>query len=233
MMMAVMMAAAVSASAMNISDARREALFLTDKMAYELGLNDAQYEAVYKINFDYLLAVDRVSDLYGAYWRNRNSDLAYVLTAAQYGMMSRTSYFYRPLSWKSGAWNFSIYTVYVNPDRYYRSAPSVYYSYRGGNDRNYYASRDFGNGRARNVQMVNRSVATTNHSNLQASNVNFGNGSRKAQATRQFGGSANGAGTRAVASNGSFGGNKAQRQFQVPGRSNTAGQSSGGHFGNR
>ena len=29
--------------------------FLVDKMAYELGLTDAQYQAVYEINLDYLL----------------------------------------------------------------------------------------------------------------------------------------------------------------------------------
>lgn len=36
-------------------EARRQALFLSDKMAYELRLNDAQYAAVYEINLDYLL----------------------------------------------------------------------------------------------------------------------------------------------------------------------------------
>ena len=36
-------------------EARRQALFLSDKMAYELGLSDAQYQAVYEINLDYLL----------------------------------------------------------------------------------------------------------------------------------------------------------------------------------
>ena len=43
---------AVSANAMSYAQAREQALFLTDKMAYELNLNDAQYEAAYEINLD-------------------------------------------------------------------------------------------------------------------------------------------------------------------------------------
>ncbi len=35
----------LQANAMSYEQARREALFLTDKMAYELNLSDAQYEA--------------------------------------------------------------------------------------------------------------------------------------------------------------------------------------------
>ncbi len=42
----------VSASAMSYEQARNEALFLTDKMAYELNLTEDQYEAAYEINLD-------------------------------------------------------------------------------------------------------------------------------------------------------------------------------------
>ena len=35
----------VSANAMSYEQARQQALFLTDKMAYELNLTDEQYEA--------------------------------------------------------------------------------------------------------------------------------------------------------------------------------------------
>lgn len=45
-------AAMLAAQSMGHAEARREALFLTDKMAYELGLNEAQHDAVYEINFD-------------------------------------------------------------------------------------------------------------------------------------------------------------------------------------
>ena len=46
----------VSANAMSYNQARRQALFLTDKMAYELNLTDDQYEAAYEINLDYLVS---------------------------------------------------------------------------------------------------------------------------------------------------------------------------------
>ena len=38
----------VTAGAMSYSQAREQALFLTDKMAYELNLTDDQYEAAYE-----------------------------------------------------------------------------------------------------------------------------------------------------------------------------------------
>ena len=59
----------VSASAMSYEQARQQALFLTDKMAYELNLTEDQYEAAYEINLDYLMGVNTYDDLYGAYWR--------------------------------------------------------------------------------------------------------------------------------------------------------------------
>ena len=52
LLMAVMMVMTISANAMSYNAARNEALFLSDKMAYELNLTAAQYEAVYEINLD-------------------------------------------------------------------------------------------------------------------------------------------------------------------------------------
>ena len=75
---------AVQASAMSYEQARQQALFLTDKMAYELNLTDAQYEAAYEINLDYLMSIITYDDLYGIYWRQRNLDLSYVLLDWQY-----------------------------------------------------------------------------------------------------------------------------------------------------
>ena len=56
--MAVMMVMTISANAMSYNAAKNEALFLSDKMAYELNLTAAQYEDVYEINLDYLLSVN-------------------------------------------------------------------------------------------------------------------------------------------------------------------------------
>ena len=59
----------VSAKAMSYEQARQQALFLTDKMAYELNLTQEQYEAAYEVNLDYLMSINSQSDLYGVYWR--------------------------------------------------------------------------------------------------------------------------------------------------------------------
>ena len=45
--------------AIPFEEARRRSLFLTDKMAYELNLNIAQYNDAYEINLDYFLSVLR------------------------------------------------------------------------------------------------------------------------------------------------------------------------------
>ena len=100
---------AASASAMSYEQAREQALFLTDKMAYELNLTDDQYEAAYEINLDYLMRINDYNDLYGIYWRQRNLDLSYILLDWQYQTYCAARYFYRPLYWDAGVWHFSIY----------------------------------------------------------------------------------------------------------------------------
>lgn len=74
-----MMTITLAAKAMSFTQAQREALFLTDKMAYELNLTDEQYDACYEINLDYLMGVSTVDDLYGTYWTRRNLDMSYIL----------------------------------------------------------------------------------------------------------------------------------------------------------
>ena len=81
-----------SAQAMSYEQARERALFLTDKMAYELNLTDDQYEAAYEINLDYLMTVNTYDDLYGEYWRQRNLDLSYILLDWQYRSFCAASY---------------------------------------------------------------------------------------------------------------------------------------------
>ena len=51
-------------NAMSYERAREEALYLTDKMAYELNLNDQQYNDAYEINLDYLMSLADERDLY-------------------------------------------------------------------------------------------------------------------------------------------------------------------------
>lgn len=144
---------AVAASAMSYSQAREQALFLTDKMAYELNLTDDQYEAAYEINLDYLLSVNSDDELYGDYWRWRNIDFSYVLLDWQYRMFCEAAYFYRPLYFSAGVWHFAIYARYPHRDYFYFHRPTVYVSYRGGhswrqnNGRSWYNGRTFGSRR--------------------------------------------------------------------------------------
>ena len=76
MMTALLMTIAITASAMTYTEARMEALFLSDKMAYELDLSAPQYEAVYEINLDYMMTLGHRADLFGSSWSRRNADLA-------------------------------------------------------------------------------------------------------------------------------------------------------------
>lgn len=144
---------AVAASAMSYSQAREQALFLTDKMAYELNLTDDQYEAAYEINLDYLLSVNSDDELYGDYWRWRNIDFSYVLLDWQYRMFCEAAYFYRPLYFSAGVWHFAIYARYPHRDYFYFHRPTVYVSYRGGhswrqnNGNSWYNGRTFGSRR--------------------------------------------------------------------------------------
>ena len=128
----MMLTASVSANAMSYEQARNEALFLTDKMAYELNLTDEQYEAAYEINLDYLMGVTSRYDVYGTYWERRNLDLSYILLDWQWNAFVAASYFYRPLYWDAGYWHFGIYARYPHRDYFYFGRPHFYHSYRGG-----------------------------------------------------------------------------------------------------
>lgn len=137
----------VAANAMSYEQARNEALFLTDKMAYELDLTDEQYEAAYEINLDYLMGVTSPNDVYGIYWERRNLDLSYILYSWQWDLFRAAEYFFRPLYWRSGHWHFGIYARYTVRDYFYFGRPAFYVSYRGGHawhvngGRSYYYGR--------------------------------------------------------------------------------------------
>ena len=166
MFMAMMMVMTIAANAMSYNTAKNEALFLSDKMAYELNLTDAQYDAVYEINLDYLMSVNGRNDVLGPWWDRRNADLQYVLTAYQYNKYVGLSYFYRPLSWNAGHWTFNVYSHYNNKSHFYKNRPTVYVSYKGGNNKKpatHYADRK-----------VNKPTPTAKHDNDKKS---YGNGS--------------------------------------------------------
>lgn len=194
----------VQASAMSYEQAREQALFLTDKMAYELNLTDDQYEAAYEINLDYLMSIDHRNDLYGTYWTQRNLDLSYILLDWQYRAYVEAAYFYRPLYWDSGYWHFGIYARYPHRDYFYFGRPHFYVSYRGGHSwrvnggRSWYNGRHYGRAHVGGGARVGMrdgfdrgDFGRGSRISSQHANRSFGNGRRTTtstyQGTRSFG----------------------------------------------
>ncbi|MBO7130189.1 MAG: hypothetical protein J6W05_10515 [Prevotella sp.] len=143
MILTVMMVMTISANAMSYNAAKHEALFLSDKMAYELNLTAAQYEAVYEINLDYLMSLNGHGDVFGIWWDRRNADLRFVLNTWQFDKYMSLAYFYRPVAWKAGGWTFAVYSHY-NRGHFYHAHPKVFVTYKGGNNHKhdrFYADR--------------------------------------------------------------------------------------------
>ena len=153
----VMLTMAATGKAMSYEQARNEALFLTDKMAYELNLTDEQYEAAYEINLDYLMGVTSYDDVYGNYWERRNLDMSYILLDWQWRTFCAATYFYRPLYWSDGFWHFGIYARYPHRDYFYFGRPVFYASYRGGHAWHVVGGRGYYYGRREHFRPVGRS----------------------------------------------------------------------------
>ena len=152
-----MLTIAASANAMSYEQARNEALFLTDKMAYELNLSDAQYEACYEINLDYLMGVTSQYDVFGPYWERRNLDLSYILFSWQWELFRAATYFYRPLYFDAGYWHFGIYARYPHRDYFFFGRPAFYVSYRGGHSWRMNGGHSYYEGRRDHYRPDNRS----------------------------------------------------------------------------
>lgn len=86
---------ALSGRASGLGDFRINARFLTDRMAFELHLSTDQYNDLYEINYDFLnnvgpylsgiaIADSRALDAYYRYLDERNDDLRWVLSNAEY-----------------------------------------------------------------------------------------------------------------------------------------------------
>ena len=196
MTLVMMMTIAISAAAMPYNTARNEALYLSDKMAYELGLTATQYEAVYEINLDYLLNVDTRADVFGFWWEVRNRDLRYVLSTWQYDRFMASEWFYRPVVWGTGGWTFSIYTRY-GVGRMFYHRPAVFVTFKGGHSSrgtSHYAGHHFDRpnppkGHSNNPSVNNRPM-TGNGNHNPSMGGGFGNSHRSGSAntpSRTFG----------------------------------------------
>ena len=150
MFVALAAISAESFAAMNLTDIRREARFLTDRMGHELGLSNRQYNDVYEINFDFLYQVNEVIDdvVYGYddaidYYYYlldvRNEDLMYVLRNGQYRRFVKRDYFYRPIYMVGNTWGMRIWDRYADRNYFYFSAPTCYHTYVGAHYRIHFA----------------------------------------------------------------------------------------------
>ena len=83
----------ISSVAMSIERAREEADFLTDKMAYELGLTESQWSDVYEINYDYFRSMNHLGRSYVRESELRDAKLRYVLTSVQWDKYCAINYF--------------------------------------------------------------------------------------------------------------------------------------------
>ena len=190
------MAAWMGANAMSFNRAQAEALYLTDKMAYELNLNDQQYNDAYEINLDYFLRIDSPSDVAGMYYDYRLHDLRCILHDWQYSLLYATDYFLRPILWRAGGWYFPIYSYY-NRGYFYYSHPTVYVSYRGGHSRYYHNTgfythrRPVWNGGLRGPRMSDRGGSYSHHSRGNGYHIDFngrrGGGSNRGDRNGNYG----------------------------------------------
>ena len=144
-LLAAMMTIVLSAAAMPFTEARNKAMFLSDKMAYELNLTGTQFDAVYEINLDYMLNLEEEADMQGFIWKIRNRDLGFVLSDAQYNQYHNSEWLYRPFTMSDEGWTLAVNERY-GEGMYLMQEPEVFLSYKGGHcqtDDSFYADQQF------------------------------------------------------------------------------------------
>lgn len=163
-----------SVMAMSKSKVRKEARFLTDKMAYELDLSANQRNDAYEVNYDFIYSAGDLMDhvLRGEEWAMdryyylldiRNDDLRWVLNDRQYRRFIDTDYFYRPIYTSGNKWQFRIYITYTNHSHFFFGKPYHYTSYHCGHHRTNYTSVSYYRGRYNhNVYISAHSVRDNN-----------------------------------------------------------------------
>lgn len=165
----IALATVINMQALSHSAIRNNARFLSDRMAYELDLAPWQYEECYEINYDFIYAINYIMDdvVFGYYdavdryyslLDDRNDDMRYVLSSAQFRKFMSREYFYRPVYTSGRKWAFRIYTIYSNTSFYYYDAPRGLKSYHGEHGRShhtggYYATRKPAHGGQHEIYM--------------------------------------------------------------------------------
>ena len=133
----------VNAQSMSIAAMRSNARFLTDRMAYTLGISDPfVIDEIYRINYDYIWGVNEYLDdvALGYYYDDymavvaaRDIALRNLLGVRLWNRVVNYSYFYRPIVFANRGWRFSIYDYdRYGVNRYYYHAPRPLVTYTGG-----------------------------------------------------------------------------------------------------
>lgn len=141
----IMMLIGTSAFAqpMNYNAIRNNARFLTDRMAYTLGINNPLLlDDIYRINYDYICGInDYLDDIALGYryddyeWlcEERDYALRMLLGDMIWNRLITYDYFYRPIIFENRRWRFGIYAYDYNRTHFYFGVPRYYNSgYRGG-----------------------------------------------------------------------------------------------------
>ena len=122
-LMIMMTSMAATAQPMSYYAMRNNARFLTDRMAYTLGLSAALIDDLYLINYDYIWGVnDYLDDVALGYYYDdymavcaaRDAALRNLLGVSIWNRLLGYNYFYRPIVFANRGWHFSIYDY----DRY-------------------------------------------------------------------------------------------------------------------
>jgi len=140
---AVFLLATASATAQPMSyyAIRDNARYLTDRMAYTLGIATSLLDDLYGINYDYICGVNEYLDDvalgyryddYMAVIAARDAALRSLLTYEQWQRLVALDYFYRPIVFRSNRWYFSIYRHDPHVRHFYFAAPPRYHEYHGG-----------------------------------------------------------------------------------------------------
>ena len=140
-MLFVMATVTVKAQPMSYYAMRDNARFLTDRMAYTLGLTERLIDDLYMINYDYIYAVnDYLDDIaYGYHYDEymailaaRDAAIRLLLTPYQWTRFITYDYFYRPIFFQNARWWFGVYDYYPRSTRFYFGVPRHYRNYHGG-----------------------------------------------------------------------------------------------------
>lgn len=134
----------MNAQRMSTAAMQSNARFLTDRMAYTLGVTDPfLIDEMYRINYDYIWGVnDYLDDValgyyyddYMAVCASRDAALRTLLGVSLWNRVVGYSYFYRPVVFANRGWHFSVYDYdRYGVNRFYFSAPRPYHGgYAGG-----------------------------------------------------------------------------------------------------